>query len=66
MGILSIYDIPNGCKFSGKRGTEVKTTSECSEFGNFGRFQVRIKVWVIGVVMLNLNDYFWLFNIIVL
>jgi len=45
---------------------EVKTTLESSEFGNFGRFYVRWKVWFIGVVILNQRDYLWLHYLIVL
>jgi len=47
-------------------GTEVKTTLKSSEFGNFGRFYVRWKVWFIGVVILNQRDYLWLRKLIVL
>ncbi|NBP58249.1 hypothetical protein EBU71_17270 [bacterium] len=46
--------------------TEVKTFLESSEFGNFGRFYVRWKVWFIGVVILNQRDYLWLHYLIVL
>jgi hypothetical protein len=47
-------------------GTEVKTTLENSEFGNFRRFYVRWKVGFIGVASMVQSDYFWLTNIIIL
>ena len=41
MGFWGFMIIPPGENFQNDWGTEVKTTSENSEFGNFGRFQVR-------------------------
>jgi hypothetical protein len=41
MGFWGFMIIPPGENFQNDWGTEVKTTLESSEFGNFGRFQVR-------------------------
>ncbi len=66
MGFWGFMIILPGVNFQNDWGTEVKTTLESSDFGNFGRFYVRWKVWFIGVVILNQRDYFWLNNLMVL